>query len=99
VVADALGCGEAHAGYVVHTFVYYWWPTAGGTRSGCFGAGCTRCITGPQRIEVVTSFYKHPIEILLNGFISSVVLYVVVVGARSRCLRDAGNGMAELLYH
>jgi sterol desaturase/sphingolipid hydroxylase (fatty acid hydroxylase superfamily) len=54
----------------------------------------------PQRIEVVTSFYKHPIEIAINGVLSSVVLYGLVgLGPEAGALVMVMNGMAELFYH
>ena len=32
----------------------------------------------PARVEVVTSFYKHPFELLANSFLSSLILHVFV---------------------
>ena len=32
----------------------------------------------PQRIEIITSFYKHPLEIVVNGVLSSAILYLGV---------------------
>ncbi|MBK9657441.1 MAG: sterol desaturase family protein [Rhodanobacteraceae bacterium] len=36
----------------------------------------------PARIEVLTSFYKHPLEILLNGVLMSSILYVLSVSTQ-----------------
>jgi len=98
--ADALGVwGGAAVGYVIHTFVYYWWHRWRHT-VGLLWRWVHQVHHSPQRIEVITSFYKHPVEILLNGFISSVVLYVVVgLGPEAGACAMLANGMAELLYH
>jgi sterol desaturase/sphingolipid hydroxylase (fatty acid hydroxylase superfamily) len=98
--ADALGVwGGAAVGYVVHTFVYYWWHRWRHT-VGFLWRWVHQVHHSPQRIEVIASFYKHPIEILLNGVLSSVVLYVVVgLGPEAGAYAMLANGMAELLYH
>ena len=31
-----------------------------------------------SRIEVLTSFYKHPVEILVNSFLTAVILFPVL---------------------
>lgn len=54
----------------------------------------------PQRIEIVTSFYKHPVEIAVNGVISSAVLYGVLgLSAEAGAGAFLLSGLAELLYH
>ncbi len=86
-------------GYLVITFVYYWWHRARHEISWLW-RWLHQVHHSPARLEVLTSFYKHPLEILLNGLLSSFLLYVVVG------LRPAGaavvitiTGIAELLYH
>ena len=32
----------------------------------------------PQRLEVVTSFYKHPVEMLVNSMLSAAIVYAVL---------------------
>ena len=53
-------------------------------------AGFHQVHHSPQRIEIITSFYKHPFEILANSVLSSAILYLLVgvgpeAGARARC--------------
>ena len=54
--------GGAIVGYLVITFVYYWWHRARHEVPILW-----RCFHqvhhSPQRIEIITSFYKHPVEI------------------------------------
>jgi sterol desaturase/sphingolipid hydroxylase (fatty acid hydroxylase superfamily) len=54
----------------------------------------------PQRIEIITSFYKHPLEIVANGLLSSTVVYWLVgLGAEAAAGAVALTGLAELVYH
>lgn len=98
--ADALGIsGGALLGYVVHTFVYYWWHRVR-HESDFLWRWVHQVHHSPSRIEVVTSFYKHPIEIVVNGLLSSVVLYSIVgLGPVAATYTMLLNGLAELFYH
>lgn len=99
---DASGLGVwagAAAGYLVHTFVYYWWHRVR-HEVAFLWRWVHQVHHSPQRIEVVTSFYKHPIEILVNGALSSFVLYAVVgITAPAGALAMTVAGVAELFYH
>jgi sterol desaturase/sphingolipid hydroxylase (fatty acid hydroxylase superfamily) len=54
----------------------------------------------PARIEVLTSFYKHPLEIAINGVLVSSVLYVIVgLEPATAAIVTAVAGVAELVYH
>ena len=72
---DVLGRGGAIVvGYVVHAFVYYWWHRAR-HHTPFLWRWEHQMHHSPARITILTSFYKHPIEILLNSLLSSLVLY------------------------
>ena len=59
-----------------------------------------RLASAEQRIEIITSFYKHPLEILLDSFISSLILYPVVgVEPAAAAAAVMLSGLAELVYH
>lgn len=97
-VIDSIPIGVA-IGYVVHTFVYYWWHRARHDVP-LLWRWVHQIHHSPQRIEVVTSFYKHPIEIGLNGLLSSVVLYTLVgLSPVAAAYTMLANGLAELFYH
>lgn len=98
--ADALGVtGGALLGYVIHTFVYYWWHRWR-HEVGFLWRWVHQVHHSPARIEIITSFYKHPIEILVNGVLSSFVLYIVVgLSPEAVAYTMLLNGLAELLYH
>lgn len=98
--ADKLGvAGGAIVGYLAITLVYYWWHYWR-HRSGFLWRWFHQVHHSPQRIEVITSFYKHPFEILVNSLLSSAILYFGVgVGAQAATLAVLLSGLAELFYH
>jgi sterol desaturase/sphingolipid hydroxylase (fatty acid hydroxylase superfamily) len=56
----------AVAGYFVLTFVYYWWHLLR-HRSNFLWRWLHQIHHSPQRLEVLTAFYKHPLEIILDS--------------------------------
>ena len=68
---------DALIGYLVLTFVYYWWhrarheiPWLWQWLHQIHHSACS--------IEVLTSFYKHPAELLANGILTSTILYLAL---------------------
>jgi len=98
--ADLLGVnGGALLGYIAITFVYYWWHRWR-HESSFLWRWFHQVHHSPQRIEVITSFYKHPFEILLNSVLSSAILYLAVgVGPQAAAGAVLLSGLAELVYH
>jgi sterol desaturase/sphingolipid hydroxylase (fatty acid hydroxylase superfamily) len=98
--ADALGlAGGALVGYLVHAFVYYWWHRWRHAVPFLW-RWVHQLHHSPQRIEVITSFYKHPIEVAANGVLSSAVLYLLVgLSPPAATLAFLVSGLAELVYH
>jgi sterol desaturase/sphingolipid hydroxylase (fatty acid hydroxylase superfamily) len=98
--ADKLGTwGGALLGYFVITFLYYWWHRWR-HQSSFLWRWVHQVHHSAQRIEVITSFYKHPIEILLNSVLSSGILYLGVgLAPRAASMAVLLTGIAELFYH
>jgi sterol desaturase/sphingolipid hydroxylase (fatty acid hydroxylase superfamily) len=98
--ADALGTvGGALVGYVVITFVYYWWHRWR-HEVDFLWRWFHQVHHSPQRIEVITSFYKHPVEIVANSLLSSAIVYWIVgLGPEPAALAVLLTGLAELFYH
>ena len=98
--AEPLGlAGGAIVGYVVITFIYYWWHRA---RHGSdfLWRWFHQFHHSPQRIEIITSFYKHPFELVANGILSSAIVYGLVgLDVRAATLAVTLTGIAELFYH
>jgi sterol desaturase/sphingolipid hydroxylase (fatty acid hydroxylase superfamily) len=86
-------------GYLAITFIYYWWHRAR-HESALLWRLFHQVHHSPQRIEVITSFYKHPFEIVANGILSSAILYLLVgVSPEAAGLTVLLTGLAELFYH
>jgi sterol desaturase/sphingolipid hydroxylase (fatty acid hydroxylase superfamily) len=98
--ADGLGlAGGAALGYLAITFVYYWWHRWR-HESAFLWRWFHQFHHSPQRIEVITSFYKHPAELMANSVLSSAILYLLVgLGPQAASLTVLVTGLAELFYH
>src|SRR6267378_2790539 len=70
-VNDLVAAGIA---YFVSTFFYYWWHRIR-HESRLFWRLCHQLHHSPRRIEILTSFYKHPVEITLNSILSAAITY------------------------
>jgi len=64
---------EGLCAWFVGTFVFYWWHRLRHARG--FWQLFHQIHHSPARIEAVTSFYKHPVEILSDSLVSALVLY------------------------
>ena len=90
---------DAVIGYVVLTFAYYWWHRAR-HESAFLWRWLHQVHHSATRIEVLTSFYKHPLEIAANAVLSSFILYVGLgLGAAAAGLAVTLTGLGELFYH
>jgi sterol desaturase/sphingolipid hydroxylase (fatty acid hydroxylase superfamily) len=91
--------GAAIFGYLVITFIYYWWHRW--RHSSQFLWNHLHQIHhSAQRIEIITAFYKHPAEILINSALSSAILYIGLgMGPESSSLAILLTGLGELVYH
>ncbi|MGC1458552.1 MAG: sterol desaturase family protein [Steroidobacteraceae bacterium] len=85
--------------YFVATFVFYWWH-----RWRHENAVLWRCFHqihhSPQRIEVITSFYKHPGEMAVNSIIGSVLVYSVLgLSPKAGAIYTLCTALGEFFYH
>jgi len=86
-------------GYFVITFFYYWWHRWRHTVNFLWLA-MHQVHHSPQRIETITSFYKHPLEIICNSIIIGAVNFTLVglsMDAAAWSLLYAAVG--EYIYH
>ena len=63
--------------YVVASFVYYWWHRAR-HRFHALWVCFHQIHHSPRRIEAITSFYKHPADMVVNSFISTLIVYTLL---------------------
>jgi len=98
--ADSLGTvGGAIFGYLVVTFVYYWWHRAR-HQVGWLWRLLHQVHHSPQRLEVHTSFYKHPLEAATNVLFGGLLLYVVCgLDPQVAQWTVLFNSIAEFFYH
>lgn len=101
-VMDGSGLGSVWGtvvGYVTITFVFYWWHRARHEVAPLWQL-FHQLHHSPARLEVFTSFYKHPLEMMANSALSAVVLYLLV-GLTPEMATGVVlmTGLAELFYH
>ena len=97
---DALGLFPgALLGYLAITFLYYFWHRAR-HEVPFLWRWLHQLHHSPQRLEVIASFYKHPLEVVANGVLSSAIVYLGVgLSAEPAALAVLLTGLAELFYH
>ena len=87
------------AGYLLITFVYYWWHRAR-HESQLLWRYVHQLHHSPTRIEVATSFYKHPAEICANSLLTSLILQSLLgLSPQAIGITVMVTGLAELFYH
>jgi len=67
---------EGFIAWFIGTFVFYWWHRLRHEQG--FWRISHQIHHSASRIEILTSFYKHPVEILTNSILSSVIIYQVL---------------------
>ena len=86
-------------GYLTITFVFYWWHRAR-HESAFLWRFLHQIHHSPARLEVLTSFYKHPLEILTNSVLSSFLLMSLLgLSPEAISISILLTGIAELFYH
>lgn len=91
--------GQVIIGYIGLTFVYYWWHRLRHD-SKFFWRVCHQLHHSPRRLEVIMSFYKHPVEITMNGLLSSAIIFPLIgCSPEAAALVTLATGLAELFYH
>jgi sterol desaturase/sphingolipid hydroxylase (fatty acid hydroxylase superfamily) len=64
---------EGFVGWFIGTFFFYWWHRI--RHKDGFWLIFHQIHHSPSRIEVATSFYKHPVEIFCDAVLTALVLY------------------------
>ena len=85
--------------YLLGTFVFYWWHRWR-HESDWLRRRVHQIHHSAQRLEMLTSFYKHPLEMVINSLISATLVYAVLglspaAGACYTLLAALG----EFFYH
>jgi sterol desaturase/sphingolipid hydroxylase (fatty acid hydroxylase superfamily) len=75
ISASMSGLAQGFLGWLIGTFVFYWWHRARHDVDFLWRV-FHQVHHSPSRIELLTSFYKHPVEILADSVISSAIMFV-----------------------
>jgi sterol desaturase/sphingolipid hydroxylase (fatty acid hydroxylase superfamily) len=89
---------EGFIAWMVGSFFFYWWHRV--RHANGFWRIFHQLHHSPARIEVVTSFYKHPIEILSNAIIQALVRYPLLGTSLGGAVwANFFAATAEYMYH
>ena len=85
--------------YFIATFIFYWWHRWR-HEVGVLWRLFHQIHHSPQRIEVITSFYKHPGEMIVNSIIGSLLVYTVLgLSLEAGALYTACTALGEFFDH
>jgi sterol desaturase/sphingolipid hydroxylase (fatty acid hydroxylase superfamily) len=85
--------------YLLSCIIYYWWHRIR-HESQFFWRLCHQLHHSPRRIELLTSFYKHPVEITINSLLSSAIVYALLgCSLRAAAIYTVIIAIAEYFYH
>jgi len=85
--------------YFIATFVFYWWHRWR-HESDVLWRLFHQIHHSPQRIELITSFYKHPGEMVVNSLIGSALVYTLLgLSLEGAAVYTACTALGEFFYH
>ena len=85
--------------YVINTWVFYWWHYVRHENTFLWLA-IHQFHHSPVRIEAITSFYKHPVEIIINSLIITVLTCPILgLDAKTNAWLTIFSALAEFFYH
>ena len=91
--------GQAAVGYLVTTFVYYWWHRARHA-SDALWLVFHQVHHSPVRLETITAFYKHPMELVANSIVSGAISYTLLgLSVEGAAWVTAVSALSEFFYH
>lgn len=96
VVTPAVGGVIA---YFIATFVFYWWHRWRHENEFLWRA-FHQIHHSPQRLEVITSFYKHPGEMVVNSILGSLLVYTLLgLSLEAGAVYTFCTAVGEFFYH
>jgi sterol desaturase/sphingolipid hydroxylase (fatty acid hydroxylase superfamily) len=85
--------------YFIATFVFYWWHRWRHEVDWLW-LHFHQIHHSPRRIEVITSFYKHPGEMLVNSIIGSLLVYTLLgLSPEAGAFYTLCTALGEFFYH
>jgi sterol desaturase/sphingolipid hydroxylase (fatty acid hydroxylase superfamily) len=90
---------EGALAWFVGTFVFYWWHRARHASDVAWRV-FHQVHHSPARIEALTSFYKHPLEIAANSMIASALVFGLLGGSvAAAAWFNVFAACGEMCYH
>lgn len=85
--------------YFIATFVFYWWHRWR-HESDLLWRLFHQIHHSPRRLELITSFYKHPLEMVVNSLIGSALVYTLLgLSLEAGAVYTACTALGEFFYH
>ena len=85
--------------WFIGTFIFYWWHRAR-HESKVLWQSLHQIHHSASRIEILTSFYKHPVEMMSNSIIISLVLFSFLGAAPEAAIWfNLFAATGEIFYH
>lgn len=85
--------------YFIATFVFYWWHRWR-HESDFLWRVFHQIHHSPCRLEVITSFYKHPGEMVVNSLLGSALVYTLLgLSLEAGLVYTACTALGEFFYH
>ena len=85
--------------YFIATFIFYWWHRLR-HESDRLWRIFHQIHHSAQRLEVITSFYKHPVEMVVNSVIGSLLVYTVLgLSLEAAAIYTLCTALGEFFYH
>lgn len=85
--------------YFIATFIFYWWHRWR-HESDLLWRLFHQIHHSPQRLEVITSFYKHPGEMVFNSILGSLLVYTLLgLSLQAGAVYTACTALGEFFYH
>jgi sterol desaturase/sphingolipid hydroxylase (fatty acid hydroxylase superfamily) len=85
--------------YFLATFIFYWWHRLRHENDFLWLA-FHQIHHSPQRLEVITSFYKHPGEMVVNSVIGSLLVYTLLgLSPQAAAVYTFCTAIGEFFYH
>lgn len=85
--------------YFIATFVFYWWHRWRHELDFLW-VGFHQIHHSPRRLEVITSFYKHPGEMVVNSVLGSLLVYTLLgLSLEAAAIYTFFTAIGEFFYH
>jgi sterol desaturase/sphingolipid hydroxylase (fatty acid hydroxylase superfamily) len=85
--------------YFIATFIFYWWHRVR-HENDLLWRLFHQIHHSPQRLEVITSFYKHPGEMVVNSIIGALLVYSLLgLSLEAAAIYTLCTALGEFFYH